>query len=261
MAYEELAARYGAPRLKPPFNLAARQAAGFSAAEIAAAERKLWTFNNYFSGADLSKAIRVVTRPDDARFFSEGQTYVDENWVPVTKDQSSPDKRRYFKGIQLYRKGRTAGEERNRLAVRLYVTDENFNLDERVENTDWSNVNSGVHLHHAKDDWYFDTTPQRIPHGKLITAVRLAQPNPRFNRIGLQIKVANPDGTGEETLVNEENNQGKGYIDRPSRGVRPSYQSAVLPGKANVVSICLTDLSTDKTVVGIEILTMPVPTT
>ncbi len=38
VAYEELAARYGAPRLKPPFNLAARQAAGFSAAEIAALE-------------------------------------------------------------------------------------------------------------------------------------------------------------------------------------------------------------------------------
>ncbi len=38
-AYEDLAARYGAPRLKPPFNLAAREAAGFSAAEIAALER------------------------------------------------------------------------------------------------------------------------------------------------------------------------------------------------------------------------------
>ncbi len=38
-AYEDLASRYGAPRLKPPFNLAAREAAGFSAAEIAALER------------------------------------------------------------------------------------------------------------------------------------------------------------------------------------------------------------------------------
>jgi len=34
--YALLAARHGAPRLKPPFNLAARSAAGFSAAEIAA---------------------------------------------------------------------------------------------------------------------------------------------------------------------------------------------------------------------------------
>jgi len=34
--YAVLAARHGAPRLKPPFNTAARQAAGFSDAEIAA---------------------------------------------------------------------------------------------------------------------------------------------------------------------------------------------------------------------------------
>jgi uncharacterized ferritin-like protein (DUF455 family) len=34
--YPVLAARYGAPRLRPPFNTAARAAAGFSAAEIAA---------------------------------------------------------------------------------------------------------------------------------------------------------------------------------------------------------------------------------
>ena len=37
--YRVLARQYGAPRLKPPFNLAAREAAGFSAAEIAALER------------------------------------------------------------------------------------------------------------------------------------------------------------------------------------------------------------------------------
>ncbi len=36
--YAVLAARHGAPRLKPPFNHAARQAAGFTAAEIAALE-------------------------------------------------------------------------------------------------------------------------------------------------------------------------------------------------------------------------------
>jgi uncharacterized ferritin-like protein (DUF455 family) len=34
--YAVLAAHYGAPRLRPPFNTAARAAAGFSAAEIAA---------------------------------------------------------------------------------------------------------------------------------------------------------------------------------------------------------------------------------
>jgi uncharacterized ferritin-like protein (DUF455 family) len=34
--YAVLAARHGAPRLKPPFNLPARRAAGFSDAEIAA---------------------------------------------------------------------------------------------------------------------------------------------------------------------------------------------------------------------------------
>ena len=33
--YAELAVRYGAPRLRPPFNLAARLAAGFTEAEIA----------------------------------------------------------------------------------------------------------------------------------------------------------------------------------------------------------------------------------
>ena len=33
--YAELAARYGAPRLRPPFNLPARRAAGFTEAEIA----------------------------------------------------------------------------------------------------------------------------------------------------------------------------------------------------------------------------------
>ena len=33
--YPELAARYGAPRLRPPFNLPARRAAGFTEAEIA----------------------------------------------------------------------------------------------------------------------------------------------------------------------------------------------------------------------------------
>jgi uncharacterized ferritin-like protein (DUF455 family) len=32
--YPELAARYGAPRLRPPFNVEARRAAGFSAAEL-----------------------------------------------------------------------------------------------------------------------------------------------------------------------------------------------------------------------------------
>jgi uncharacterized ferritin-like protein (DUF455 family) len=32
--YPELAARYGAPRLRPPFNLAARRAAGFTQAEL-----------------------------------------------------------------------------------------------------------------------------------------------------------------------------------------------------------------------------------
>ena len=36
--YAVLAERHGAPRLKPPFNLPARRAAGFSAAEIAALE-------------------------------------------------------------------------------------------------------------------------------------------------------------------------------------------------------------------------------
>jgi len=35
-AYAELAARHHAPRLKPPFNLGARRAAGFDAAELAA---------------------------------------------------------------------------------------------------------------------------------------------------------------------------------------------------------------------------------
>jgi len=35
-AYADLAARFRAPRLKPPFNLAARRAAGFDAAELAA---------------------------------------------------------------------------------------------------------------------------------------------------------------------------------------------------------------------------------
>jgi uncharacterized ferritin-like protein (DUF455 family) len=33
--YAVLAARHGAPRLKPPFNLAARRAAGFDAEELA----------------------------------------------------------------------------------------------------------------------------------------------------------------------------------------------------------------------------------
>ena len=33
--YPELVARYEAPRLRPPFNLAAREAAGFSAEELA----------------------------------------------------------------------------------------------------------------------------------------------------------------------------------------------------------------------------------
>lgn len=37
--YEELTARYDAPRPRPPFNEAARQAAGFSGAEIAALHR------------------------------------------------------------------------------------------------------------------------------------------------------------------------------------------------------------------------------
>ena len=34
--YARLAVDYGAPRLRPPFNLQARRDAGFSAAEIAA---------------------------------------------------------------------------------------------------------------------------------------------------------------------------------------------------------------------------------
>jgi uncharacterized ferritin-like protein (DUF455 family) len=37
--YAVLAARHGAPRLKPPFNLDARRAAGFSAAELEAMAR------------------------------------------------------------------------------------------------------------------------------------------------------------------------------------------------------------------------------
>ena len=37
--YETLVARYGAPRLKPPFNLSARHAAGFTADELAALEQ------------------------------------------------------------------------------------------------------------------------------------------------------------------------------------------------------------------------------
>ena len=37
--YEMLVARYGAPRLKPPFNLSARHAAGFTADELAALEQ------------------------------------------------------------------------------------------------------------------------------------------------------------------------------------------------------------------------------
>lgn len=38
--YAVLAARHGAPRLKPPFNLPARQAAGFSEAELAALQNQ-----------------------------------------------------------------------------------------------------------------------------------------------------------------------------------------------------------------------------
>ena len=34
--YPQLVARYAAPRLRPPFNLAARRAAGFTEAELAA---------------------------------------------------------------------------------------------------------------------------------------------------------------------------------------------------------------------------------
>ena len=33
--YPELVTRFAAPRLRPPFNLAAREAAGFSAEELA----------------------------------------------------------------------------------------------------------------------------------------------------------------------------------------------------------------------------------